>query len=53
MLLSARKLVAVAVPRVAVKLSFSVASLAGFAWLLVQDRIHPVVVYLLQLYLAF
>lgn len=53
MLESARKLVSVAVPQVSVKLLFSVGSLAGFAWLLTQDRIHPFVVYLLQLYLAF
>ena len=28
-------------------------TLAGFGWLLLQDRIHPLAVYLLQLYLAF
>jgi hypothetical protein len=28
-------------------------SVAAFLWLLAQDRIHPVMVYLLELYLAF
>ncbi len=29
------------------------ASVASFLWLLAQDRIHPLFVYLLELYLAF
>ena len=29
------------------------ASVGSFSWLLLQDQIHPLVVYLLQLYLAF
>ena len=53
MLDSARKFVAVAAPQVPVKALLSVASVGSFAWLLAQDRIHPFVVYLLQLYLAF
>lgn len=31
----------------------STASVAAFGWLLAQDLIHPVVVFLLQLYLTF
>ncbi|MDX1632498.1 MAG: hypothetical protein R3234_11585 [Thermoanaerobaculia bacterium] len=31
----------------------ALATLGSFSWLLVQDQIHPLVVYLLQLYLAF
>lgn len=53
MLESARKHVAVAVPRLPVKALLSVTTLASFTWLLAQDLIHPLVVYLLQLYLAF
>jgi hypothetical protein len=29
------------------------AAVASFLWLLVQDRVHPVMVYLVELYLAF
>lgn len=53
MLDSARNLVAVAVPRLSWKVLVSIGSLGSFAWLLAQDRIHPFVVYLLQLYLSF
>jgi hypothetical protein len=53
MLQSVRKQVAVGLPRVSVKMIVSISSLLSFAWLLTQDHIHPVVVYLLQLYLAF
>lgn len=28
-------------------------TVGSFSWFLLQDQIHPVVVYLLQLYLAF
>ena len=31
----------------------AIATLGSFSWLLAQDQIHPLVVYLLQLYLAF
>jgi hypothetical protein len=30
-----------------------VSSVAAFLWLLAQDRIHPVMVYVVELYLAF
>jgi hypothetical protein len=53
MLDSSRKWVAIEMPRVSGKVLFSVASLTGFTWLLAQDQVNPVIVYLLQLYLAF
>lgn len=43
----------VAVPGIPVKVVLSVGTLASFAWLLGQDLIHPLAIYLLQLYLAF
>jgi hypothetical protein len=51
MLESVRKIAAV--PEVPVRVLVSVGTIASFGWLLVQDRIHPIVVYCLQLYLAF
>lgn len=53
MLASARKLAEVALPQVSWKAVASVATVTSFVVLLAQDQIHPVVVYLLQLYLAF
>lgn len=44
---------AIAVPQVPVHWLLSVATIASFGWLLTQDRIHPLVVYCLQLYLSF
>lgn len=32
---------------------FSVGTLFSFGWLLLQNKIHPIVVYLLQVYLTF
>ena len=52
MLESARNRV-VALPQVPTKLILSAGTLASFGWLLIQNKIHPVVVYLLQLYLTF
>jgi hypothetical protein len=43
----------VAVPHVPVKALLSLGTLASFGWLLAQDRIHPLVMYALQLYLSF
>lgn len=43
----------VALPRVPVRVLFSAGVVGSFAWLLSQDLIHPVVIYLLQLYLTF
>ena len=52
MLQSARNRV-VAVPRVPAQVFLSAGTLVSFGWLLLQDKIHPLVVYLLQLYLTF
>jgi hypothetical protein len=43
----------VAVPYIPVKALLSVGSLASFGWLLSQDMVHPIVIYALQLFLAF
>lgn len=43
----------VAVPHVPVNALLSVGTLASFGWLLSHDLIHPIVIYALQLYLAF
>lgn len=51
MLESVRK--SLEVPRVPVKAIWSVTTLGSFLWLLAQDMVHPMVVYLLQLYLTF
>src|SRR6266545_2553223 len=50
MLESVRKLV---VPSIPGKVLLSATTIASFAWLLAQDRIHPLVVWALQLYLSF
>lgn len=50
MLESVRK---IAVPYVPGKVLLSATTIASFAWLLAQDRIHPLVVWALQLYLSF
>ena len=52
MLESARKY-AVALPRVPAHVWPAAGTVASFAWLLAQDQIHPIVVYLLQVYLTF
>ncbi len=39
--------------RVPAQLVFSTGTLLSFAWLLLQNKIHPIVVYLLQVYLTF
>lgn len=51
MLESVRK--SVAIPWIPAKVLFSVGSLGSFAWLLAHDLIHPLAIYLLQLYLSF
>lgn len=43
----------VAVTRVPAQVLLSTATLASFVWLLLQNKIHPIVVYLLQIYLTF
>ncbi len=40
-------------PRVPVQTLASIGTLGTFGWLLLQDRIHPIVIYLLQVYLTF
>lgn len=52
MLQSARNRL-VAVPRVPVQVLLSAGTLVSFGWLLSQNKIHPLVVYLLQVYLTF
>jgi hypothetical protein len=52
MLQSVRSRVA-EVPRVPVHLLISAGTLTSFAWLLLQNKIHPIFVYLLQVYLTF
>ena len=43
----------VAFSRVPAQAIFSAGTLLSFTWLLLQNKIHPIVVYLLQVYLAF
>ncbi|MEM7350959.1 MAG: hypothetical protein AAF657_09150 [Acidobacteriota bacterium] len=43
----------VAVPKVPAQALFSAGTLLSFTWLLLQNKIHPIVVYLLQVYLTF
>ncbi|NJL28772.1 MAG: hypothetical protein HC897_13210 [Thermoanaerobaculia bacterium] len=52
MLESARKVV-VTIPKVPAHWLLSVGTVASFAWLLTQNRIHPIVIYLLEVYLTF
>lgn len=52
MLESIRKNV-VALPKVPVQVLLSAGTIASFAWLLFQNKIHPLVIYLLQVYLTF
>jgi hypothetical protein len=40
-------------PGATLELLLAAGSLASFGWLLTHDHIHPLVVYLLQLYLTF
>jgi hypothetical protein len=43
----------VALPKLRVDYVVSAATTLAFGWLLINDHVHPVAVYLLQLYLAF
>ena len=43
----------VAAPQLPVRAWLPAVSLTAFGWLLAYDLIHPVVIFLLQLYLAF
>ncbi len=42
-----------AISRVPFQVLLSAGTLLSFAWLLLQNKIHPIVVYLLQVYLTF
>ena len=52
MLGSARNRVIV-LPRISAQMLLSAGTLASFGWLLLQNKIHPMVIYLLQIYLTF
>lgn len=52
MLESIRKNV-VALPKVPLQMMLSVGTVASFVWLLLLDRVPPIVIYLLQVYLTF
>ncbi len=41
------------IPRIPTKALFATGTMTAFVWLLAQDLIHPIVIYLLQLYLVF
>lgn len=43
----------VAIPQIPTKAIWSVSTIGSFLWLLSQDLVHPLMVYLLQLYLTF
>ena len=43
----------VAVPRLPAQTLLSVGTVVSFGWLLANDLIHPVVIYLFELYLSF
>jgi len=52
MIESTRKVV-VALPKVPAHVVFSAGTVVSFAWLLMQNKIHPIVIYLLEVYLTF
>ena len=41
------------IPQVSTEVFLSSGTILGFGWLLLTDQIHPVAIYLLQLYLSF
>lgn len=43
----------VAIPQIPAKAIWSVSTIGSFLWLVSQDLVHPLVVYLLQVYLTF
>ena len=51
MLESVRRLVSI--PQVSTEIYLSAGTILGFSYLLLTDQIHPVAIYLLQLYLSF
>lgn len=44
---------AAAAPRIAARWAIPVATLASFGWLLAQDAIQPLALYVLEVYLSF
>ena len=42
-----------AVPHIPTQHLLSAGTVVGFTWLLLQDAIHPLIVFLLQVYLTF
>lgn len=52
MLQSARRRI-LAIPRVPTQHMLTVGTLASFGWLLLQNKIHPFIIYVLQVYLTF
>ena len=52
MIQAVRKRVA-ALPDLPLQLALAGGTLLSFGWLLVQDQVHPIFVYFLQLYLTF
>lgn len=52
MLDSVRKYV-VALPRVPAQALLTAGTVASFAWLLLHNWIHPIIIYALQVYLTF
>jgi hypothetical protein len=51
MLESIRKAV-ITIPEVPVQALLSIGAVASFGWLLLEDRVHPLLVYCLELYLS-
>ena len=49
---SARNRVVV-LPRIPTQILLSAGTLTSFGWLLLQNKMHPMVIYLLQIYLTF
>ncbi len=52
MLESARRNIAT-LPKVPAQVLLSAGTMVSFAWLLANNRIHPILVYVLQIYLTF
>lgn len=52
MLESARRRI-LAIPRVPTQQMLTIGTLASFGWLLLQNKIHPIIIYVLQVYLTF
>jgi len=53
MLDSLRASIALAIPQLPVRALVSAGTVGAFGWLLSQDLVHPLVIYLFELYLSF